>query len=182
MAQVAARSMVAPQLALPRAEAFPRIVLAIDPGTDQSAWLAYQDGAPKKFGIQPNAELLRDLRIGMVPADVIAIELIEPRYGVQMGWETLDTARLIGQLQEAAHPTPVVLLKRSSILRHLGVVTSPKKGEKRVSADSGVRLALMDRFGGEASIRKGGPLFGISKDVWSALAIAITATDGEVGR
>lgn len=166
-------------------------ILAIDPGSKQSAWLFFEDGHPAPFGIYPNDELLDCLR---KPADsfatfksgldLVVIETIEPRYGLQMGWETLDTSRWIGRFQEAAEPLPVVLLKRSEILRHLGIVTSPRKGEKRVSADSGIRQALTDQFGGK-DVAIGlkatpGPLHGISKDVWSALAIAVTYADQAV--
>jgi hypothetical protein len=163
------------------------VILAIDPGSEQSAWLFFDTatGRPGAFGIEPNDELLRMLRqwtsYGRIQDDdVVVIETIEPRYGLQMGWSTLDTARWIGRLQEAAQPSPVVLLRRSEILRHLGVVTSPRKGEKRVSADSGVRQALTDRYGGPAAIgRKAapGPLYGVSRDAWSALALAVVYAD-----
>lgn len=168
----------------------PRI-LAIDPGPVQSGWLLW-DGPhqrPLRFGISPNEELVGSLRSQLRSGDqhgapdVVAIELIEPRYGIQMGWSTLDTARWVGRFQEAARPVRVALLKRSEILRHLGVVTSPRKGEKRVSADSGVRQALLDRFGGTKA--KGtkaapGPLYGMTADMYSALAIAVTFA--ETGR
>lgn len=167
-------------------------ILAIDPGSEKSAWLVLREGRPVQghFGILPNEELLGWLRDGAwtgadglirVPR-VVVIETIEPRYGLQMGWSTLDTARWVGRFQEAAHPLPVALLQRSAILRHLGVVTSPRKGEKRVSADSGVRQALTDRYGGPAAIglkASQGPLYGISKDVWSALAVAVTYAETE---
>jgi hypothetical protein len=171
-----------------------RRVLAIDPGTEQSAWLVYHNGrpVPHRFGIWPNDDLLGHLRNGFdmgtiegsfARPDVVVIETIEPRYGLQMGWSTLDTARWVGRFEEAGSRwAPVVLLKRSEILRRLGIVTSPRKGEKRVSADSGVRQALTDRFGGkDAAIglkASAGPLYGISKDVWSALAIAVSYADG----
>lgn len=165
-------------------------LLAIDPGSTKSAWLLFDTeiGRPTLHGIVDNDELLARLRPdGRVmfgyPTRVV-IETIEPRYGLRMGWETLDTARFIGRLQEAAQPYDVQFLKRSEVLKHLGVVTSPRKGERRVSADSGIRQALTDRFGGSAAVgRKAepGPLYGIAKDVWSALAIAVTAHDQEGG-
>lgn len=168
-------------------------ILAIDPGSERSAWLVFEDGRPVQpcFGILPNDELLDWLRDGaptgtnladLRTPSAVAIETIEPRYGLQMGWTTLDTARWIGRFEEAAQPLPVALLRRSEILRHLGVVTSPRKGEKRVSADSGVRQALTDRFGKAAAIglkASPGPLYGISKDVWSALAVAVVWADQE---
>lgn len=181
-----------------------RRILAIDPGSEQSAWLVLKAGRPALIGVTPtdapmyahgiaaNDDLLASLRVGGLPngmlglGDVVVIETIEPRYGIQMGWSTLDTARWIGRFEEAARPVPVVLLKRSDILRHLGVVTSPRKGEARVSADSGVRQALIDRFGGQDAAvglkASPGPLYGISKDVWAALAVGVTYADQEADR
>jgi len=168
------------------------VVLAIDPGSERSAWLLFVPvGPPEGYevrghGIHANEELLRRLRDPQLGrpyyrVDVVAIEQIEPRYGLQAGWEVLDTARWVGRFEEASTPIKVVRLKRSEILRHLAVVTH---GKERVSADAGVRAALIDRFGGaggkEAAIgRKAhpGPLYGISKDVWSALAVAVTSVD-----
>ncbi len=49
-------------------------------------------------------------------------------------------------------------------------------GDSRAK-DANIRQALIDRFGGSAAVgRKAapGPLYGISRDVWSALAIAVT--------
>ena len=47
--------------------------------------------------------------------------------------------------------------------------------------DSTIRQAIIDRFGGkDAAIGKKkvpGPLYGISGDVWAALAVAITAVE-----
>jgi hypothetical protein len=153
-------------------------ILAIDPGSARSAWLAYGTEAPhvnSDWGIVPNDDFLPWLRTAAAVFDVVVIETLEPRYGLSPGWETLDTARLVGRFEEAAHPTQVVRVKRSDILRDLGVVT---RGPNKTTADSGVRSALIDRFGGTPAIRKGGVLYGISTDVWSALAVAVTYADG----
>ena len=158
-------------------------ILAIDPGSERSAFLLYDAGRPTMHGILANEELVERLlvtgRVWFGYPDAVAIEQIEPRYGLQAGWEVLDTARWVGRFEEACRPLRVNRLKRSEILRHLGVVTH---GKDRVSADAGVRQALIDRFGGSVAIgRKGseGPLHGISKDVWAALAVAVTHVDQE---
>src|SRR5689334_23260251 len=128
-------------------------LLAIDPGSERSAWILTSGGRPQSsvpgwvpFGILPNDELLAQLRITGrswfgYPAEVV----IQQSYGLGTGWETLETARWVGRYQEAADPVPVGLLNRSTILRHLGVVT---RGPERTSADAGVTAALIDRFGG----------------------------------
>ena len=48
--------------------------------------------------------------------------------------------------------------------------------------DSNIRQAIMDRYGSERSIAIGtkanpGPLYQVSKDIWAALGVAITATE-----
>jgi hypothetical protein len=161
------------------------VILAIDPGSQQSAWLAYDSDAARvlEFAKQPNDELVDMLRTTELPPDVTVIEQIEPRYGLNPGWETLDTARWVGRFEEACWSRRVVRLTRSEILHELGVVT---RGPNKTSADAGVRAALIDRFGGvggkSAAIglkASPGPLYGISADVWAALAVAVAWADRE---
>lgn len=164
-------------------------ILGIDPGTTESAWcLLGHDGTLDGFGKEPNDDVLAKFSFPRLYrlVDVVVIETIEPRYGVMMGNETITTAIWIGRFLQAVadRHLPAHLLKRSEILRHLGVVTTRRKGEKVRSADSGMRDALIDRYGGDggkavAIGRKAspGPLHGVSKDVWSALAVACCYAD-----
>ena len=167
-------------------------ILAIDPGSEQSGWVIMDtdDGQLVDFGKSDNETLLSVVR-SLFPNRImgLVIEQIQPRYGLQMGWATLDTMRWVGRFEEAARPVPVSRLVRSEILRHLGVVTAPRKGEKRVSADSGVRQALIDRYGGTGGKAAAiglkaspGPLYGVSKDAWAALAVACTWADQHEAR
>ena len=151
-------------------------ILAIDPGYIQSAWLALDDGVPTTFRIEPNDDLLVALRgieylIG--GADVVVIEQIES-YGMAVGREVFETVRWAGRFEEAAHPIRVEMMPRRRVKTHLC-------GSARAK-DANIRQALVDRFGGD-SVYRGtkaapGPLYGISKDVWSALGIAVTYAEG----
>jgi len=150
-------------------------VLAIDPGSAQSAWLRYDGARPAGFGITANDVLVRALRTGGLP-DVVVIEKVES-YGMAVGAEVFDTVLWAGRFAEAAHRVPIVMLPRRAVKLALC-------GDSRAK-DANIRQALIDRFGGSAAVgRKAapGPLYGISRDVWSALAIAITYTlrDGSV--
>lgn len=148
-------------------------ILAIDPGTESSAWLHLEDGLPVDFGIATNGAML-----GMLedewryranrPPSVVVIEQVAS-YGMPVGREVFETVRWSGRFEQACQPAAVVQLTRKAIVTHLC-------GSARAK-DSNVRAALIDRFGGQASIRKDGPLHGIAKDVWSALAIACTYAD-----
>ena len=115
--------------------------------------------------------LAKALRSGGLP-DVVAIEKVES-YGMAVGAEVFDTVFWSGRFAEAASSATVVMLPRR-------VVKLTLCGDSRAK-DANIRQALIDRFGGSAAIgRKAapGPLYGISRDVWSALAIAVTYTIG----
>ena len=144
-------------------------ILAIDPGSAQSAWLRFDGARPGAFGISANDVLVRALRTGGLP-DVVVIEKVES-YGMAVGAEVFDTVWWAGQFAEAVHRVPVVMLPRRAVKLALC-------GDSRAK-DANIRAALIDRFGGAAAVgRKAapGPLYGISRDVWSALAIAVTYT------
>lgn len=144
-------------------------ILAIDPGSAQSAWLRFDGERPQGFGITVNDVLVRALRSGGLP-DVVVIEKVES-YGMAVGAEVFDTVLWAGRFAEAAHRVPVVMLPRRAVKLALC-------GDSR-ARDANIRQALIDRFGGSAAVgRKAnpGPLYGVSRDVWSALAIAVTYT------
>jgi len=144
----------------------PTRILAIDPGSERSAWLELGfDGRPAAFAIEPNEEVLDHLRYRVTRYDVVVIEQVES-YGMAVGREVFATVHWAGRFTEAAHLTTVVQLPRRRVKVALCGDTRAK--------DQNIRLALVDRFGGPSAIRKGGPLYGVVRDIWSALAIAIT--------
>ena len=166
-------------------------ILAIDPGYERSAWLVLVDGRPwllgnsaadvpmYAHGISPNDELLASLRAGGLPngflhrPEVVVIEQIES-FGMAVGREVFQTVFWSGRFAEAAHPTRAIQLPRRAVKLHLC-------GSARAK-DPNIRAALIDRFGPgkEKAVgkkRSPGPLYKISGDVWSALAVAVTYAD-----
>jgi hypothetical protein len=148
------------------------VILAIDPGPVQSAWMAYdlEEETPLGFGIVPNPEVLDLAVLSRPDLEVVVIEKVEG-FGMAVGVEVFETVFWTGRIAEAAarHGVKVRRLGRKAIKRHLC-------GTHRAK-DPNVRQALLDRFGGSAA--KGtkaapGPLYGVSSDVWSALAVAVT--------
>ena len=151
--------------------------LAIDPGPERSAWLILGDhGGVRAFAIWPNDELLGLLRgdlHGGLSAEVthMAIEKVES-FGMAVGAEVFETVFWSGMMAEAARTLIVERVTRRAVKLHLC-------GSARAK-DPNIRAALLDRYGGAAAIgtkANPGPLYGISKDVWSALAVAVTAAD-----
>lgn len=144
-------------------------ILAIDPGSERSAWLVLLDGHPIHFGLEDNAEVLTLLRTGLAGSPTV-IEQIES-YGMPVGREVFETVRWAGRFEEAAANlgAHVQLMPRRTVKLAICRDTRAK--------DANIRQALIDRYGGPTVTRKGGVLYGISKDVWSALAIAVTAAE-----
>ena len=170
-----------PAIALMASRRLPTVRLAIDPGPERSAWLAYVSGDGDEiigFGIESNPEVLSRIRrfVGgmMFPgASRVVIEKIES-FGMAVGAEVFETVFWSGRFAQAADPMPVERVTRRAVKLHLC-------GSSRAK-DANIRAALLDRYGPGKEKAVGtkanpGPLYGISKDVWSALAVAVTAAD-----
>jgi hypothetical protein len=122
---------------------------------------------------------------GVNPFNRCAIEQIAS-YGMAVGAEVFETVYWSGRFAQAFGPERVDRIKRLEVKMHLCHDSKAK--------DANIRAALIDRFGGPASIRgpqkakskrgipeaPAGSLYGISKDTWSALAVALTWWDRQV--
>lgn len=177
-------------------------MIAIDPGTEQSAHVCFDGKTVWDKGIVPNAELLRLARSGMLRGEV-AIEMIAC-YGMPVGKETFETCLFIGQLREALWRVATVrLVYRKDVKIHLCGSMKAKDGN--------IRQALIDKYGGDSIaiggvkcatcngkgwsgrgrptcepcagtgwFRKPGPFHDITSHLWSALAIADYAINNPV--
>lgn len=162
-------------------------ILAIDPGTTESAYLLLVDGKISEFGKVLNAEILNV--IGRIQYhhehSVCVIEEVRS-YGMAVGQEVFRTVFWTGMFAHAWGEVDLRFLGRKQVVIH--VCGQPK------AKDANVRQAMLDRWGpakvervthgtdrkGKATtktIKVDGPTAGISKDVWAALAIASMALD-----
>ena len=153
-------------------------LLAIDPGNEESALLIYDEETklPIWHAKLPNNEALRVIANPGIPGvREMHVEMIAS-YGMAVGKSVFETCVWIGRfvqqwkLRTGSVPGLVYRLEvKQAICR------SPKAN------DSNIRQALIDRYGGKEKAigRKAtpGPLYGIGKDVWSALAVAITVAE-----
>lgn len=149
-------------------------LLAIDPGPEQSAFVEWHGGALVEFGKVDNGEMLARCWRPRDPAAEhhLAIEMIAS-YGMPVGREVFDTCVMIGRYLEAWGPEHTLVYRREVKLHLCGSA----KGK-----DSNVRQALIDRFGpgrprAIGTARARGPLYGVSKDAWAALGVAVTWAD-----
>ena len=150
------------------------IILAIDPGPKQSAFIVFeadQDIPCIDFGILSNDALLERLhaaRVCFFSCGHLAIEMVAC-YGMPVGREIFETALWTGRFIQA-FGGPFTLVYRKDVKLHLC-------GSVRAK-DSNIRQALIDRFGPPGTKKARGKLYGISKDLWAALAVAVTYSDG----
>ena len=147
------------------------LLLAIDPGSVQSAVVLY-DRAEHRVayhGISPNDIVESYARRAC--DDVLVIEGMAPR-GMPTSGDEMKAIFWSGRFAGAWGTTDWHLfLRRDVKLRLCG--TSACK-------DSNVRQAVIDRFGGNGAIglkKTPGPLYGIRKDEWQALALALAFCD-----
>jgi hypothetical protein len=146
-------------------------ILAIDPGTVKSAFLVLETSRERLcgFGIIENENLIE--KINFLTADFLVIEKMKS-YGNVIGDSVLETCVWIGRFIERWKGDYYLVTRKEVVLHHCGHARAK---------DKNVRQAILDRFGG-AAIAKGkkinqGPLYGVSRDVWSALAIALMFCD-----
>jgi hypothetical protein len=152
------------------------IILALDPGFEQTAWLIY-DTIKKQIQfaeMKPNQEIVDSFKANSnaVSYDVVACEYIQSQ-GMPVGKSVFETCLWIGAFWGTC-PIKLERIYRSEEKMHLC-------GSMRAK-DSNIRQALIDKFpatgGGKCkqigTKKKPGPLYGISGDLWSALAVAVT--------
>lgn len=145
-------------------------ILAIDPGNQQSAYaLLDADLRPVKFAKKPNNEVMKDC-INILGEDrtIVVIEMIAS-YGMAVGKEVFETCVWIGRFIERLAPETYKLIYRREEKENLC-------GSMRAK-DSNIRQALIDRFGVVGTKKNPGWFYGVSKDVWAAIAVGVTYHD-----
>lgn len=144
-------------------------ILALDPGPVLTAWMVF-DGQPIRFGIETTGVVLESMRTSETDA-IVACECLQC-FGMPVGKETFETAYWIGRFMEIAG-SRFVRVYRSEVKMHLCHNMRAKDGN--------IRQALLDKFGGKANAigtkKQPGPLYGVSSHAWSALAVAVTASE-----
>ena len=144
-------------------------MLALDPGTTQSAWVLMDDELhPVEFAIEDNEHVLRLFKDPKFSE--MAIEWVES-YGMAVGVETFETVFWIGRFWEAAvrggvSPWKVPRREVKLTLCH----TSRAK-------DANVRQALIDRFGPVGTKKNPGWFYGVKSHIFSAVAVGVTFAD-----
>ncbi len=143
-----------------------KTIVAIDPGTTQSAIITMtEDYEIQNMAISPNEDLVDLLIFFSKHSPILHSKLIIEMvacYGMPVGRTVFETCVWIGRFIEAFKGEHEMVY-RKDIKIHFCNATKAK--------DSNIRQALVDRFGEPGTKKNKGKLYGIKKDLWSALAV-----------
>lgn len=141
-------------------------IIAIDPGTTESAFVLVDDDfIILDHGKIPNERMIESLRL--LDYDHCVIEMIAS-YGMAVGKEVFETCVWIGRFMERSSTNSSRILRRDVKLNMCGSVRAK---------DGNIRQALIDRFGSPGTKKAPGHTHGLSADQWQAFALAVTCID-----
>jgi hypothetical protein len=156
-------------------------IIGIDPGNSESAYVIFDSAAERVLLADKVAN--DNLLTMIIYPNMFGPPFMHPEhmvieqiasFGMAVGAEVFETVFWSGRLAQAwsSSSRECYRVKRMAVKMNLCHDSRAK--------DPNIRAALIDRFGGAAAIGKKktpGPLYGISGDMWSALAVAVTWAD-----
>ena len=147
-------------------------IIAVDPGPVESAWVILKDDKPIMWKKEENTKVLAVLqeirRYDDAGNWILAIEKIAS-FGMAVGEEVFETVFWSGRFFQAYFPGRIERITRMEVKMRICNNSRAK--------DKNIRQAIIDRFGGNRSIKKGGQLYKVSGDVWAALGVALTSLE-----
>ena len=150
-------------------------ILALDPGNTQTGYavISMPEFRLIKFGKADNTALLALVANADVLYDVdaVAIEMVAS-YGMAVGREVFETCVWIGRFHQAAgHPNTHYVYRKEEKEILCGSLRAK---------DANIRQALIDRYArhdlknGKGTKANPDVFYGVSKDVWAAIAVGVT--------
>ena len=146
------------------------LILAIDPGPEYSAWLRWDSDMEEIFDMEICRSADLASRIGQYPFEVLAVEHFACM-GQLVSKSVFDTCYWIGEYRSWAKTWAVKWFPvfRKDVKMHFCETMRAK--------DANIRQVLIDRFGKPGTKKAKGKTYGVKKDLWSALAIAVYTAD-----
>ena len=150
-----------------------KILVGLDPGPAQTAFVIFDGKQIVDHGIWPNEALAHHY---LWKQRNIWCEMIAS-YGMAVGKEVFETCVWIGrfiELAKAASGKELTRIHRKEIKLLLCNSLRAK--------DANVRQALLDLVGPQGTKREPGPTYGIKSHEWAALAVASVGWNAIFGR
>ena len=146
-------------------------ILAIDPGTTESAFVVWDGAKAELFVKDDNKSLLARMRAGDFDDCDCVIEKVAS-YGMAVGEAVFETVFWSGRFAEA-----FASRTKKSFARMTRLEVKIHHCYTARATDSNIRQALIDKLGAPGTKKAPGPTFGISGDMWQALAVAIAYSE-----
>jgi len=146
-------------------------IFAIDPGPLESAFVRWDGKRVIEHSKWRNGDLLFRLANDFNPADVLLVEMVE-NYGKPAGKDLFETAVMVGAFMNAG----AGMAGRHRVLRR-----TVKYWHCRTmkAGDTEIRATMIAKIGAPGTKDKPGPTYGVSRDQWAALALAVYWTECE---
>ena len=153
-------------------------IFAIDPGNTESGYAVIEMPRFKllEFGKLENQYLLNNAFFIARKSDHFAIEMVAS-YGMPVGKDVFETCVWIGRFIQAVGMDYHFVYRKDEKL----CLCHDSRAK-----DSNIRQALIDRYAkfdfknGKGTKKKPDTFYGVSKDVWQAIAVAVTHYENEV--
>lgn len=151
------------------------IYIGIDPGPKYTAIVELRDGEVIDAQKLDNDEVLHRLQhyysrwVARCNQFCFTCEMIAS-YGMAVGAEVFETCVWIGRFLQVVDGN-MNRVNRITVKTHLCHSAKAK--------DPNVRQALIDRLGPQGTKKKPGPTYGVSGDMWAALAVAVWTMDND---
>lgn len=140
----------------------PKPIIAIDPGSAQSAYVIWDGKTILHSAKVANAELLQSLLNITEPAGDLYVEMVAC-YGMAVGAEVFETCVWIGRFIQAWEGSSARIFRKEIKLHHCGQTRAK---------DSNIIRALKDKYGEKGTKKNPGITFPLKADVWQAFALA----------
>lgn len=159
-------------------------IFAIDPGNKESGFaiINMPDFELIEFGKIDNDKLLTEINLYPNRIDKVAIEMVAS-YGMAVGKDVFETCVWIGRFEQMFNCSG-----------HFGKVNKVYRKDEKMALcgsmkakDGNIRQALIDRYAKHdfknGKGRKDNPdtFYGVSKDVWQAIAVGVTYWENTKG-
>ena len=154
-------------------------ILAIDPGNTQSgvAILEMPNFRLEWFAKLPNEDVVKVAK--RYDFDEVAIEMVAC-YGMPVGKDVFETCLWIGRFMERLKEHKISFVYRKEEKIHLCGSMKAK--------DSNIKQALVNRYAkhdfksGKGTKKDPDTFYGVSKDVWQAVAVGVTHYEKECAK
>lgn len=154
-----------------------KLIFAIDPGNIESgfALISMPGFELLEFGKVENETLLQSIPFIAGQSDSFAIEMVAS-YGMPVGKDVFETCVWIGRFIQAAKKEAHFVYRKDEKLCLCGSLKAK---------DGNIRQALIDRYAtfdfknGKGTKKNPDTFYGVSKDVWQAIAVGVTHYEKE---